>query len=167
LVETVGYHSGVANAAQMDYETRYVNFLQYNQSAAIPISVGPPEMNGQVVFARHFQNMLSTFYSWSDSDANPNDVRQLAKQVLSRINYPIAGSMGSAIPLTDDDIKIFKSWDYFPHVKTEAIKNGFYKNLEKLQGSDNTYWISGLNSFETVGTAVHNAIEFVNTHFKA
>ena len=47
-----------------------------------------------------------------------------------------------------------QKWDYFPHVGSEAIEQGFYFKLEALQGHNSTYYTGSYLSFETVELAV-------------
>lgn len=47
-------------------------------------------------------------------------------------------------------------WPYFPHVSAETMRNGYYDQLERLQGQNNTYYAWALLNFETV----HNTVEY-------
>lgn len=43
-----------------------------------------------------------------------------------------------------------RTWDYFPHVSSEAIAEGFYDEMEALQGQKNTYYTGSSLCFEGV-----------------
>lgn len=45
-----------------------------------------------------------------------------------------------------------KRWRYFPHVNTQALHDGFYPRLDRLQGQRGTYYVGGLFNFETLET---------------
>ncbi len=60
---------------------------------------------------------------------------------------------------------IQKKWNYFPHVKTADLQEGFYQRLHGLQGKNNTYYIGGLMNFEAVEYTASFAKELINNHF--
>ena len=43
-----------------------------------------------------------------------------------------------------------KKWQYFPHIKSEAMLNGFYDDLENLQGKFHCYFVGEVLSFTLV-----------------
>ncbi|RUS26645.1 hypothetical protein BC938DRAFT_484318 [Jimgerdemannia flammicorona] len=56
-------------------------------------------------------------------------------------------------------------WDYFPHVGTKALLNGFYQKAEKIQGYRRTYYTGSLFGFETVERTMDAAHDLVKNHF--
>jgi predicted NAD/FAD-dependent oxidoreductase len=58
-----------------------------------------------------------------------------------------------------------KEWDYFPHVGTAALQNGFYYRLDALQGQRHTFYVGGTLSFETVEHSARQAEALVRAHF--
>jgi predicted NAD/FAD-binding protein len=59
----------------------------------------------------------------------------------------------------------FSNFVYFPHVLTESLANGFYDDLEALQGQNNTFYIGGLLNFELVETIMNFSKHIVETNF--
>jgi hypothetical protein len=55
--------------------------------------------------------------------------------------------------------------DYFPHVSTQSMQNGFYEKLELLQGRNNTFYVGGSLSFETVEHSARYAQSLVQKNF--
>ena len=55
--------------------------------------------------------------------------------------------------------------EYFPHVSTASMQRGFYNSVEALQGSNNTYYVGGDLSFETVEHSARYAQALVLKNF--
>jgi hypothetical protein len=58
-----------------------------------------------------------------------------------------------------------QDWDYFPHVSTAAMQAGFYERIELLQGRNNTFYVGGTLSFETVEHSARYAQALVQKNF--
>jgi protoporphyrinogen/coproporphyrinogen III oxidase len=58
-----------------------------------------------------------------------------------------------------------QDWDYFPHVSTAAMQGGFYEHMELLQGRNNTFYVGGSLSFETVEHSARYARTLVQKNF--
>jgi len=92
-------------------------------------------------------------YQIIDGAATDADVtRALGEDVASR-----GGTLGAIV--------LRKEWDYFPHVGTDALKNGFYYRLSALQGQRHTFYVGGTLAFETVEHSARQAEALVRTHF--
>jgi hypothetical protein len=57
--------------------------------------------------------------------------------------------------------------DYFPHVGVAALRGGFYRRLEGLQGARGAYFagMSGLMNFDTAETSARYARALVHAYF--
>lgn len=164
-VYTNDYYSGVANASSLDLKTM-LNFLQVQDSKIV---FGNAQPMGQPLLLKHWQpkacpNLVS-FYSWGKEGIKQDTVRNLAVSTISKLNRPLDKPVNESIPLTGRDIKIFKSWDLFPHVSEHALKLGFYKKFKDIQGYRNTYYASGLNYVELVEYAIEAAVDLVDSYF--
>ncbi len=71
------------------------------------------------------------------------------------------GNGAVAIPVT------VREWEYFPHVGTRALEQGFYDQVEALQGQRGVYYVGGTMSFETVEHSARYARTLVESHFPA
>lgn len=49
-----------------------------------------------------------------------------------------------------DSILHYDIWKYFYHVSTDDFKEGYFDQLEAMQGQHNTFYNMGLNSFELI-----------------
>jgi oxygen-dependent protoporphyrinogen oxidase len=59
-----------------------------------------------------------------------------------------------------------QDWDnYFPHVSTAALQDGFAYKIEALQGDNHTFYVGGTLSFETVEHSARYAQSMVKSHF--
>ena len=58
-----------------------------------------------------------------------------------------------------------KATEYFPHVSTDSLANGFYQRFDKIQGIRGVYYASTVLSFETMNLALDMAEGFVNKYF--
>ena len=56
-------------------------------------------------------------------------------------------------------------WHYFPHVATEDIVGGFYRDFEDLQGTRRTWYTGELLAFPTVEHVVGYSQRLVDAHF--
>ena len=57
-------------------------------------------------------------------------------------------------------------WAYFPHVSRESLQNGYFDQLETLQGKNHTHYCGALLAFETVENVVAYSHTLINRHFK-
>jgi hypothetical protein len=92
-----------------------------------------------------------------------------ADLLTSNLQQDIASQGGVVAPSNPDDpsswLLLRQEWDYFPHVNTAALQNGFYYSMAALQGSHNTYYVGGSLSFETVEHSARFAQSLVKAHF--
>lgn len=129
----------------------------------LPKAAGEP-----VALLRLFnQSDIATTYSWGKyrSKQTLAQAKVLLKQVISKINKDPRDPNAVPTPITDDDVKEFLEWDYFPHFDEPQLKQGYYTKLSALQGEKDTYYASGLNGFETVEYAIRAGIDVVDTYF--
>jgi hypothetical protein len=128
-----------------------------------------PEAAGQPVAMLRLFNAsdIATTYSWGKYRSNQTlaQAKILLKQTISKINKDPRDANAKPKPITDDDIKDFREWDYFPHFDQPQLDRGYYSKFDALQGSRNTYYASGLNGFETVEFAIRAGKDIVDTYF--
>jgi hypothetical protein len=128
-----------------------------------------PEAAGEpVAMLRLFnESDIATTYSWGAYKSNQtlDQAKTLLKQTLSKINKDPRNASAVPIPITDADVKDFQQWDYFPHYDTAQLNEGYYAKFNQLQGNNNTFYVSGLNGFETVEFAIRAGEDIVNTYF--
>jgi hypothetical protein len=128
----------------------------------LPDAAGEP-----VAMVRLFNaSDIATTYSWGKYGSNQTlaQAKVLLKQTISKINKDPRVAGAKPTPITDDDIKDFQEWDYFPHYDGPQLDQGYYIKFDQLQGIRNTYYVSGLNGFETVEYSIRAGIDIVENY---
>ncbi len=57
-------------------------------------------------------------------------------------------------------------WRYFPHVSSDAMRSGWYDDLESLQGSFHTFYTGEILSFTLVELIANSSRDLVAKHFR-
>lgn len=127
------------------------------------------EPEGQpAAFIRLFNSSpIATTWSWGETGSNQTleEARELLKETLSKINKDPTNATEVPQPVTDDDIRDFREWDYFAHYDPQELQAGYYDKFNALQGQMDTYYASGFNGFETVEFAIRAGQDIVDTYF--
>ena len=115
---------------------------------------------------------IATSYSWDakNSTKSESDVRTILQTTLSKLNKDPRNVSATDVgitqdDITQDDIKAFRKWDYFPRFNSSTLKAGWYAKFNAVQGSQKTYWASGLNGLETVEWAVRAGLDVADSYF--
>lgn len=103
-----------------------------------------PESIGHIncIVRQHEQTDIFQIYQMLPAHVTLDQALEVAHLDIKRINGTITQVLAQ------------REWRYFPHVGREDLERGFYRDLERLQGSLHTYFAGSLLSFETVE---HNA----------
>ncbi|XP_051120905.1 uncharacterized protein LOC127244416, partial [Andrographis paniculata] len=106
---------------------------------------------------QRFYSDQNIFLFWSygnSANIQGSEVAELAVAAAKR--------MGGNV----ESVVLQRKFKYFPHVKSEDMKEGFYDKLEfLLQGQQNTYYVGGLMAFELTERNSNYAFELVRKHF--
>ena len=160
-VRLINYFSGAVAMAVPAGDLYYAN----STSPAVP-----PAAEGQPVgFIRLFgASDVVTTWSWGALGTTYTEAqaRRVLLEALARVNKPAPADPASpTIPLAEADIRAFRQHDYFPHVSGADLVDGWYARFDALQGTENTYYASGLNGFEMVEYALRAGKDVVDTYF--
>lgn len=63
------------------------------------------------------------------------------------------------------DIVIFKIWEYFPHISSFHMKQGWYDNVETIQGENNTYYAGEIMNFSNMEQCIAYSKNLVERFF--
>ncbi len=63
------------------------------------------------------------------------------------------------------EIQLYQKWPYFPHVSPQVMQEGFYHDLEALQGEQNIYFTGGFRDFELVDNSMRTTADLLDTYF--
>jgi len=96
---------------------------------------------------------IAIFYSYSETPMPEKEIIRKLRENIKTTNRKL--------------VKIIevKKWDYFPHVSGEALRNGFYDKLDRLQGRNNTFYTGGLLNFELVENVMAYSKRLVERFF--
>ncbi|KAF1840902.1 FAD/NAD(P)-binding domain-containing protein [Cucurbitaria berberidis CBS 394.84] len=167
---------------ELEYNTFHnVTTHQYYSSAvefALPFGVSyianttspmvPPPNDGEpVAVLRLTENSnVSVAWSWGPYEFQTEEAaRKLLVKSMSAINKDPRNATAPPQPFCDADVKAFKKWDYFPHFESDALREGAYEKLTRLQGRKKTYWASGLSGMEIVEWAVRGGHDVIDSYF--
>jgi hypothetical protein len=162
VFKDVGVHNYFSSAVEFELPFG-VSYIAESENPTVP----PPNDGEPVAVLRlNEQSNVSTSWSWGPYKEfqSESSARELLKDTLSRINKDPRNETEPAEPVTDDDVKAFRKWDYFPHFDTEPLQNDAYGKLDELQGCKKTYWASGLQGMETVEWAIRAGKDVVNSY---
>nr|CAG8565796.1 15096_t:CDS:10 [Entrophospora candida] len=62
-------------------------------------------------------------------------------------------------------IHYHKKWDFFPHVSSLSMARGFYSKVERMQGTDETFYVGGWLDFELTENCVAYSKDLVKRFF--
>ncbi|KAI0083271.1 hypothetical protein BDY19DRAFT_900543 [Irpex rosettiformis] len=129
-------------------------------------------LNEPVAFVRLFNDSdVATAWQWGSLDANnTNDDDDDALKVLLADTITLvqigANVTSEEQEVKPEDVRALQTAPYFAHFRGEELSGGeAYGRLEGLQGVRGTYWVSGLNGFETVEFAVRAGRDLVKRFF--
>ncbi|XP_048140314.1 uncharacterized protein LOC125316327 [Rhodamnia argentea] len=148
-VQTIDYYTTVLKIKGL--ERIPVGFYYLGEYMDDPSTIGHP-----VAMQRFYANTnIFLFWSYGDSvNIRGSNVIDLVIEVVKR--------MGGEV----EKVILQRQFKYFPHVGSEAMKDGFYERLEsELQGHRNTYYVGGLFAFELTERNSSYAMALICKHF--
>ncbi|KAI4340550.1 hypothetical protein MLD38_025375 [Melastoma candidum] len=148
-VETIDYYTTVLKIKGL--ERIPVGFYYFGEYMDDPSTIGHP-----VAMQRFFSDTdIFLFWSYGNScDVTGRNVIDFAIKVVN--------NMGGQV----EQVVLQRRFKYFPHVRSEDMKNGFYENIEsKLQGQRNTYYVGGLLAFELTERNSSYSMSLICKHF--
>ncbi|XP_037495943.1 inactive atromentin synthetase invA3-like [Jatropha curcas] len=148
-VQTIDYYTTVLKIKGLeDMPTGFYYFGEYMDD---PTTIGHP------VAVQKFYADTDIFLFWSygnSVDIKGPTVTDLATKVVK--------NMGAEV----EKVVLQRRFQYFPHVSSEDMKDGFYQKLEaELQGLHNTYYVGGLMAFELTERNSSYAMALICKHF--
>ncbi|MED6210728.1 hypothetical protein PIB30_066868 [Stylosanthes scabra] len=131
-VETFDYYTTVFKIK--GFQHLPIGFFYFGEYMEDPSTIGNP------VAMQKFYDDTDIFLFWSYG--NSSDIKGPA---VTELVIKAVESMGRKV----EKFILQRRFKYFPHVKSQDMKSGFYEKLEsELQGSRNTYYVGGLMAFE-------------------
>ncbi|XP_057508438.1 uncharacterized protein LOC130791309 [Actinidia eriantha] len=148
-VQTIDYYTTVLKIRGLDHFP--VGFYYFEEFMSDPATIGNP------VAMQRFYRDTDIFLFWSygnSADITGPRITELAIDALK--------NMGGMV----EKVILQRRFKYFPHVRSQDMKEGFYDKLEtQLQGQQNTYYVGGLMAFELTERNSSYAMALVCKHF--
>ncbi|KAI0083272.1 hypothetical protein BDY19DRAFT_998693 [Irpex rosettiformis] len=119
-----------------------------------------------VAFVQLFNDSdVATGWQWGEIASNLDDAKAVLASTITLVQIG-ANVTESESQVSPEDVRALQSAPYFAHFVGEELTTGeAYARLERLQGVSGTYWVSGLNGFETVEFAVRAGRDLVERFF--
>ncbi|EPS61871.1 hypothetical protein M569_12922, partial [Genlisea aurea] len=148
-VETIDYYTTVFKIKGLEHIPK--GFYYFDEFMVDPSTMGNP------VAMQRFYEDTNIFLFWSYGNSNDIQGGEVAKQIMAAVKR-----MGAEI----ESMVLQRRFKYFPHVRSEDMKNGFYDKLELLlQGQNNTYFVGGLMAFELTERNSAYSMALIRKHF--
>lgn len=160
-VTVTNYYSSAVNFSGLPLDVSYIGAS--NITAGQP----PPDVGEPVAGLRlHSDSTIVTWWSWGPRGVFQNmaDAYDLLISTLSQINKD-PRTNETSIPVTAQDVRAFRQWDYFPRYDTEQLAQGYFAKFNALQGTKRTFYASGFNDFESVEWALRAGKDIANSYF--
>ncbi|HPU87862.1 MAG TPA: FAD-dependent oxidoreductase [Spirochaetota bacterium] len=138
-IQTVDYRTYVIDANGM---------LEQGQTGSIYINENMQRAkNGHplLMFKRHADQNTFVFYVIADSKTTDEQVIEAIQADIS----VFGGTLGKT--------RCVRHWDYFPHVNSRELADGFHRNIHSLQGVNNTYVAGEALTFSLIPRVMENA----------
>ncbi|CAK9146774.1 unnamed protein product [Ilex paraguariensis] len=148
-VEIIDYYTTVLKIK--GFEHMPIGFYYFEEFMEDPATMGNP------VAMQRFYADTDVFLFWSygkSANIGGPKVAELAIDAVRR--------MGGNV----EKVVLQRQFKYFPHVKSQDMKDGFYEKVEtELQGQQNTYYLGGLVAFELTERNSSYAMALICKHF--
>ncbi|KAJ4301913.1 hypothetical protein N0V90_004009 [Kalmusia sp. IMI 367209] len=141
-----------------------VSYIANSSNSSVP----PPNIGEPVAVLRlSAKSNISTSWSWGPDNEYQSEsyARDLLQTTMSKINKDPRNVTEQAEPLSSNNIRAFRKWDYFPHFGSQSLRNGAYGYLNRIQGCNKSFWASGLQGMEIVEWAIRAGQDVVDTYY--
>lgn len=138
-----------------DYRT-YTCFLKNfpNRHGFVPKNFNSARKGYPVMWYQRFHDSnLYAFYILGDWKISDEEAQKNIRDVVEKLGGTIENFHTSV------------HWKYFPHVSQEEMKNGYFDQLEAMQGCNNTYYAGELLNFSTVNFSAEYSQKLVERCF--
>ncbi|KAJ9555327.1 hypothetical protein OSB04_009941 [Centaurea solstitialis] len=148
-VEIIDYYTTALKIDGLDHIL--VGFYYFREFMDDPKTIGNP------VAMQRFYSDTNIFLFWSYGNS-----ADIAGEQVIRLAVDAATRIGGKV----ENVILQRRFKYFPHVRSQEMKDGFYEKLEQqLQGQNNTFYVGGLMAFELTERNSSYALSLVAKHF--
>ncbi len=100
------------------------------------------------------EEQVVTLYAIGDKNLKTSEITKMLYDDMELCGYPI------------NNIILEKDWYYFPHINTANYLNGWYKDVEAIQGKMNTFYAGEVLSFGDMEETSAYSKNIVDKYFK-
>ena len=129
-----------------------ISGLQHG-SGVLPASFLERKFGHALLWYRRDDDPLCTVYVLGDGTMSEAEIEQTCADDFRRLGGEL------------EEVVLSRRWRYFPHVASEAMAEGYYDELEALQGTRRTYYAGELMSFSTVELCARYSRDLVDRFF--
>lgn len=130
---------------------------------------GLPEGSGLLpahFLARHYGHVLPWYHRNHDDPLYTVYVLGDGRQTEDEIERTVAADLRQ-LGARLEEVLHARRWWHFPHVTSDVRAGGFYDELERLQGTNRTYYAGEIMSFATVELCARYSQILVSRFFEA
>lgn len=131
---------------------------------------GIPELSGYIpsnMYADRKGHMMAWYYRWADLGATDLVTIYVAENEAMTDQQMRETVEEKLRELGGENIRLYmmKSWKQFPHVDSAALREGFYEQLDQMQGRNNIYYAGEIMNFPTLENCIVYAKHLVERFF--
>ena len=143
-----------------------IQTIDYQTITASVEGLGP---KGLVFFIENMSDdrcghLVCGYRRWKESNIWAlyviGDGKMTNDEIVSRIQSDLSDVGAQITKLHRHD-----KWDFYPHVSPEDFRDGFYPQLEALQGENHTYIVGEIVSSATVEAVARYSRDHINQYF--
>lgn len=131
---------------------------------------GIPELSGYIpsnMYPERKGHMMAWYYRWADVGTTDLVTIYVAEnEAMSDLE--MRESVENKLrELGGQNIRLYmmKRWGQFPHVDSNALREGFYERLDQMQGRNNIYYAGEIMNFPTLENCIVYAKYLVGRFF--
>ncbi|MCO5574407.1 hypothetical protein L7F22_028192 [Adiantum nelumboides] len=145
-VKTIDYYTTVLKISGLDLPQGFYYCKEYVED---PSTIGHP------VAIQRFHSETDVYLFWSYG------TEAITKEVVLQLLYEDVTSMGGIVK----EFLLQRRWNYFPHVCSQEMEDGFFDKLEEMQGVNNTFYVGALMAFELTERNAAYSVNLMAKHF--
>ncbi|KEQ16273.1 hypothetical protein [Endozoicomonas numazuensis] len=150
-----GYWTAVVRAEGLDKDKGVFNVNTKNMIKAARF----PGI--YAVLPMPFSDHYNVLFGAEDLSLSDDDVKQRIRDDIERLSF-----RGSKVKFKEF-VEFHNHSPFGPYVEVDDIRNGFYQNLNKLQGRHSTYYIGTALSGPSTPDCWDHVADLVNDYFPA
>lgn len=131
---------------------------------------GIPKLSGYIphnMYPERKGHMMAWYYRWADIGTTDLVTVYVAENAAMTDLEMREGIENKLRELGGEHIRLYmmKRWRHFPHVDAKALREGFYEQVDLMQGRNNIYYAGEIMNFPTIENCTVYAKHLVERFF--